>query len=135
MKRKHRRGTATVEFAIVAIPLFLLIFASIEFGRAMMAMQGLEEAARAGCRKAVLKGSTPAEVESTVDDILLANGIGVYAVDVTPTNLDTATRWEPITVTVSASFAELSWLPLPMYFQNTNYSARSTLPREAEAID
>ena len=52
--RSTRRGATTVELAVVAIPLFMVVFGSIEFGRAMMSVQTLEEAARSGCRVAIL---------------------------------------------------------------------------------
>lgn len=35
--RKNRRGTVAIEFALIALPLFLLIFAIIEVGLSFMA--------------------------------------------------------------------------------------------------
>ena len=100
--RRHRlrRGTTTVEFALIALPLILFIFASIEFGRAMMAMQTLEESARAGCRTAILGGATIQNVETAVDDALSGSGIRNYTVAVNPTSLESMQRWAPVTVRV-----------------------------------
>jgi hypothetical protein len=49
-----RFGTATVEMALVAPVVFLLIFGSMEFARLMSVRQALTNAAREGCRKACL---------------------------------------------------------------------------------
>ena len=48
--RRANNGTTAVEFAMVALPLLLLIFGVIEFGRALWARQGLQETAIAGAR-------------------------------------------------------------------------------------
>ena len=56
--RKQRRGAATVEFAVVAPVFFLLVFGMIEYGRMVMVQQIIVNAAREGCRAAVLDGST-----------------------------------------------------------------------------
>jgi len=56
--RAGRRGVTTVEFAMIAGPLFLFILGNIEFGRALMAVNCLEEAARSGARVAILRGAT-----------------------------------------------------------------------------
>src|SRR5687767_9895512 len=66
----RRRATAAVEFAIVAPLLVMLIFGMIEFGRVMMAMELLNNAARNGARQAVINGSTTKSVETSVSDTL-----------------------------------------------------------------
>lgn len=45
-----RAGASAVEFAIVALPLFLTTFAIIEYGRAMWVRQAIIESAVAGAR-------------------------------------------------------------------------------------
>ena len=49
-----RFGAATIEMALVAPFIFLLIFGSVELARLMSVRQGLTNAAREGCRKACL---------------------------------------------------------------------------------
>ncbi|MCA9246105.1 MAG: pilus assembly protein [Planctomycetales bacterium] len=130
--RSHRRGAAAVEFAVVAAPLFLFVFASIEFGRALMGIQSLEEAARAGCRRAILRDATFAEIESEVDQLMATAGIDNYSVQTQPSNIATAEQWDPVSVTVSASFGDMSWLPMPMFLGSKTYLASATLPKEYE---
>src|SRR5262245_58450199 len=51
---RERRGVAAVEFAVMATLLFTLVFGMIEVGRGMMVAEMLNNAARNGCRVAVL---------------------------------------------------------------------------------
>jgi hypothetical protein len=54
MTRRQQRGLSTVEFALVALVLFMLIFGVIEVGRAFFVAATLDEAARRGARMAVV---------------------------------------------------------------------------------
>jgi len=129
--KRDRRGAAAVEFAFVAVPLFLFIFASIEMGRALMAVQSMEEAARAGCRVAVLKGATTSSVQTEVASIMNMAGIATYTTTITPTSFSSLDRWQPISVTVSASFDDMTWLPTPVYMSSVPFSSSCTLPKES----
>ena len=79
-----RRGGVAVEFAVIAPLVFLLIFATIEFGRGMMIVHTMEEAVRTGCRMAIVEGTTQSEVESTVQTLLNSNGVVNYTLSFTP---------------------------------------------------
>lgn len=59
------RGAAAIEFALVLPLLLLIIFATIDFGRALNAQIVLTQAAREGVRLASLGGSQPAVVSRT----------------------------------------------------------------------
>jgi Flp pilus assembly protein TadG len=55
MKSLHKqKGAETVEFALVAIVFFAVIFTVIEFGRAMFTWNALTEATRRGARLAAV---------------------------------------------------------------------------------
>ncbi len=54
MNRNRQHGLSTVEFALVAGVLFILIFAVIEVGRAFFVASALDEATRRGARMAVV---------------------------------------------------------------------------------
>ena len=130
-----RRGAATVEFALVAMIIFLIIFASIEFGRAMMAIGGMKEAARAGCRLGVLDDTTVTDIEDMVRQRLNLIGIGVYTLDITPDVPSDACQWDSVTVSVTTPFSNVSLLPVPVYVGNISLSAACTLPREGNPCD
>ncbi|TWU23901.1 TadE-like protein [Novipirellula galeiformis] len=130
----NRVGAVSVEFSLVAIPMFLILFAAIELGRGMMTVQALEEAARSGCRIAVLKGSTTADIDSEIHQLLSAMGSFHFTTQTIPAALDTVPQWDPVTVRVSADFADMTWLPVPRFLAGMSYTASCVLPREAEIV-
>ena len=65
MVPKTRRGTTTVEFALVAPLLIFLLFGIIEFGIIVKDVVGLNQAAREGARVAAV-GATPATLDNRV---------------------------------------------------------------------
>jgi Flp pilus assembly protein TadG len=129
---RSRRGAAAVEFACIAIPLFLFLFTLLEFARAFMFADSLEEAARTGCREAIVKGATLEEVTSEVDRVLDLAGISSYSVEISPPELNAVSQWEGVTVRITASFDEATWLPWSKFFENKDFTASCTLPREAD---
>ncbi len=52
--REKQRGMSTVEFSIVGVVLFLILFGIIEFGRALYVVNVLTEATRRGARMAAV---------------------------------------------------------------------------------
>ena len=121
-----------VEFAIVAPIFVLFIFGMIEYGRMVMVQQVLTNATREGARLAVLDGATEGEVKAAVVDYCTASRIAVddNNVDV-PNDPATAEFGDPISVTVGVPFAEVSWLPSPMYLGATELSATSIMRKES----
>ena len=54
MKNKRQQGLATVEFSIIAVLFFILIFGVIEIGRAYFYLNTMTEATRRGARVATI---------------------------------------------------------------------------------
>jgi Flp pilus assembly protein TadG len=52
--RRDQRGVAVVEFALVAIPLFLIVFGILDFGRALQYYNDLTQIAGQGARAAAV---------------------------------------------------------------------------------
>ena len=129
-KRSSRRGAAAVEFALVAPIIFIMIFASIEFARAIMAIDGMEESVREGCRLSVLDDTTTQEIEDMVEQRMNLIGISSYTLTITPDPPSTACQWDPVTVMVSTPFSNVSLLPAPRFIGNITLNASCTLPRE-----
>jgi len=129
--RKHlRRGTAVVEMAVVAPLLFMLIFGAIEFGRALMVQQVLTNASREGARRGVLEQTTSAEVQSLVLDYLRNSSVTGATVSVSPASLDEVGFGDPVSVTVSVPFEQVSWLPAPWLLGDKNLTAQSVMSGE-----
>jgi hypothetical protein len=54
MNRQHMRGVYTVEFAIIGLLLFTLLFGVLEMGRLYFTVNGLDEVVRRGARLAAV---------------------------------------------------------------------------------
>jgi Flp pilus assembly protein TadG len=101
----------------------------IEFGRAVMVQQVLVNASREGARQAVLDGSTLAEVQDRIDVYLSASSIEGATISVDPAP-QAAGFGEPVTVTITVPFNDVSWLPVPQYIGGTTLRATSVMRRE-----
>jgi Flp pilus assembly protein TadG len=124
LHRRRRRGAAVVEFAIVAPLFFLLIFGMIEYGRMVMVQQVITNASREGARRAVLDGATATEVSNTVNTYLNSAGIDSNPDYVTldPADPSAAGYRQPVTVTVTVPFSDVSWLNMPLNFTGEDIS-------------
>jgi Flp pilus assembly protein TadG len=100
---RHRRGSTLVEFALVALVLFALIFSVVEMGRMILVYTTLADSARAGVRYAIVHGSTrtgagvdgpsgpgdnPANVVTTVKNLASAGLLDITKLQVSVTYPD-----------------------------------------------
>lgn len=127
----ERAGVAVVEFAVIAPLFFLLILGMIEFGRMVMVQQVITNASREGARTAIVQGATNTDVVGVVQNYLAAGGVRGATVSVSPDPIDLAGYGDPVTVTVSVPFRQVSWLPTPMFLGDTQLRATTTMRREA----
>ncbi len=76
MNKYRQQGLSTVEFAIVAVVLFMMIFGVIEVGRAFFVASALDEATRRGARMAVVCPiNDPAIAQAAAFDSALIPGL------------------------------------------------------------
>jgi hypothetical protein len=132
LARRCRRGTAAVEFAVVAPLIFLFFFGSIEFGRMLMIMHSLESASREGCRVAVTWKATRQDVADIVSERLATFGIRDYELTVEPQPLSRAAQWSPVSVQIEVAYHDLAWLPVPKYLEGITLKGSCTLPQESD---
>jgi hypothetical protein len=64
MKKLDSRGVAALEFCIVAVPFFTLMFAIFDLGRYAITMQSLRMLASAEAREMMIKCYTPAVISA-----------------------------------------------------------------------
>lgn len=119
-----------MEFAVVAPVFFLLVFGMIEYGRMVMVQQVITNASREGARVAVLDGSTAADVSTAAEGLLSGASISGANISVTPNPPSSAVYGAPVTVAVSVSFNQVSWLPTPMFLGGHTLSATTVMRRE-----
>ena len=65
MRKLDQRGVAALEFCLVAVPLFILMFAIFDFGRYAITMQSLRMLANASARANMINCYTPAVIGNT----------------------------------------------------------------------
>lgn len=131
--KRSREAAATVEFALVAPILFILVFGAIDCGRAMMGLDLMANAARDGCRTGCIPGSTNSDVTNAVTAHLNNGGITTGAtVEITVNgqvaDVSTARKGDQIKVTVSLPSDAVSWLSSSWFFGGKTLT-RSTVMR------
>jgi Flp pilus assembly protein TadG len=130
----RRPGAAVVELAVVAPVFFLLIFGLVELGRTIMVQHALTEAARAGCREAILSTTINAEdADQAARQHLTAYMPGADTstcrVDISPSDLSMVERGTEITAIVEVNCSEVSWIS-PNYMKNKVLRGEATMKRE-----
>ena len=102
-KRNSRRGVTTVEFAMVAPVLFLVVFLILELARLMLFSGNVNTALLVGVRKATIASSTSAEVDELIRSELRRFGIDEAQISLTPTELTPEDRTVSIDIDVPIS--------------------------------
>ncbi len=114
-KKYKRKAAAVVEMAVVLPILLTILFGIIEFGWTFMVYQSITNAAREGCRVAVLEGSTDEDINARVDEYMELIGLTDYTVDIEHSSEDDPTE----TVIVRVPYSEVSLLG--GYFGSTDF--------------
>lgn len=99
-KDRRARAAAIVEFAVVLPLLMTILFGIIEYGWVFMVRQTMQNAAREGCRQAVLQTTTEpyTSVTQRVNDIMGTTGMTTFAI--TMDHADDESCMETVTVTI-----------------------------------
>jgi Flp pilus assembly protein TadG len=129
--RRRRRGAATVEMAVVAPLLILLVLGIIEFGRGMMVQQILTNGARHGARQAALAGATTTKVKAAIQDYLEACGIQPNRATITMTGV-TGQMGDAVTVRIRVAYKDFSWLGVDQiqFLRNTALEGAVVMRKE-----
>jgi Flp pilus assembly protein TadG len=136
MAAGRRTGATALEFALVGPVFFLLILGIIEFGRTFMVMELLNEAARRGCRLAIIEGTTSAQIKQATTSFL--NNVGINGdtagIIVNDAPIDTVEAqnmpaYTEMTVTVMVPVTSVTWVP-DGFFPWGNLNGQFTMRRE-----
>jgi Flp pilus assembly protein TadG len=100
--KNSRRGSALTEFALVLPLLVLILFATVETCSMIHLQQALKVAAYEGARISLIPGTTSANVEAAVKQILSDRRIKNGTVAVTPNDYPSAATGSFIRVTATA---------------------------------
>ena len=74
--RMRRSATATVEFAVIAPFLAMILLGMFELGRAMMVKTILSDSARKGCRTGIQRDKQNSDIVAEVINVMNDNGFG-----------------------------------------------------------
>jgi Flp pilus assembly protein TadG len=138
--RQGRAGQAVVEFALI-LPLFmLLVFGTLEFGRAYYDVHLLTNAARGGARLGSLPGKVESDVQSSVNSFMNSVGLTnarsttIVVKDKTGTvragGLASAQEGDTVAVTVNYSFTVFAGHLLPGFSGTVTLKGRCTFRHE-----
>jgi hypothetical protein len=109
----------------------MLILSTVEMIRLGQSYELLALAAREGSRVAVIPGNAQSDAEAVVKQILNAGGITSYN---TPqwtwgsgqTSLAGTNLGDPVTLTLSVPFRNISWLAPPLFLGSVTLQATAT---------
>jgi Flp pilus assembly protein TadG len=102
---KARRGTTTVEFAIV-FPVFVaLVFFFFETWRYQQFQQAVDEAALEAARVAIVPGATATQAQAQGKKLLNGIGAPTATVNVSPNPIAQST--DQVTITVSLPYSDV----------------------------
>lgn len=137
-----RSGAALVETALVLPIFFMVVLGIIEFGRAMMVAQLLNNGAREGARLAIMSGTTNTQVDTTVRNFV-SSTVGVdpakltVSITVTPypgnadpgNDVSKASRRDLCNVQVKVAFSEVDYIP-SKYLANSQLTGQAAMRHE-----
>lgn len=109
---RKRRGAAAVELAITLPLMVTIAFGSVEICQLIHTRQIVESASYACALVAVDPEATDTGVQSRLTEILTQRGVRNGTVVTTPSSIQGLPRGTPITVRVSAPFADNTWIPV-----------------------
>lgn len=132
---RKRHGASAVEFAVV-LPIFIIFLLGIlEFGRIIMVQQVVVNAAREGCRRAIVEDLTTAQVAARVNQYCNASGLP----DATTTCFNGAGAavdpksvlfGEPVTVISTINYSDVAFVAPQWVAGDFQLVGRSTMRRE-----
>ena len=137
---RSEQGQDLVEFALI-LPLFLLlVFGTLEFGRAYYDMHLITNAAREGARRGSLPGKLEADVTAGVDTFMNTVGLpGAWSTTVVVKDPASAVRagglvdaeeGDTVAVTVAYDFTVLAGNILPGFSGTVTLNGRCAFRRE-----
>ncbi len=131
--RATRHGTTTVEFALTAPIVFMLLMGALEFSRANILRHTVVVAATEGARSSIVPGATADECEQATVRELAIVGFTDVTVTVDPTVIVKATK--EVTINVTVAMSGENGFVLPRFLSGVTISKSVTLQRETAVID
>lgn len=126
--KSSRRGSTTVEFALTAPILFLLVFGAVEFSRANILRHTAVIAATEAARSGIVPGATAEECLEKAHNELAIVGIRSATVEIDPSEITSAT--DEVSVSVEVPLNSSNGFILPGFLNGKKVEKSVTLKRE-----
>ena len=91
--RRREQGQALVEFALISIVFFILVFGMIDVGRAVWNYNTLAQATREGTRYAIVHGSNSSSPSGPGNEAAVVNTVQTYGGGLNPAQLTVNATW------------------------------------------
>lgn len=82
-QRTQQSGQATVEFALASVVFLLMLFGTIDFGRAIFVLSDLHNATREGTRYGIIRPTDTGGIKDRVVQMGIGTGVTASMVSVT----------------------------------------------------
>tara|TARA_R110002049_G_scaffold2750_9_gene22367 strand:- start:38246 stop:38662 length:417 start_codon:yes stop_codon:yes gene_type:complete len=128
---RKRRGTAAVEFAVVAPIMLLFTFGLVELGRMMLVKQSATHATREGARIAIRPTATNDDVLDRVNEELALFAINDAVVETIPPSIEDMEPGLEVKVRITIDPAANSWVPGFFDWAIPDMVAESSMRRES----
>ncbi len=125
-----RRGIAAVEVAVLAPCLVFLTLGMLELARGMMVKEILTDAARKGCRSAILPSAANSSITTDINTVLTNNNIpsakATIQIKVNDVVADicTSTTGSKISVKVSVPVSAVAWVT-PLFLPSADIESET----------
>jgi len=130
-RRSAERGSTIIEFAILAFTLLVVLFTGIELDRMAFVYTELADAAKAGVRYAIVRGSTrPSGSSSSTDSSPVSDMVKFYVTGVDPSRLTVTVNYLDVNnnpgsrVQVLVSYTYDPWTGFP-FLKDVSLKANS----------
>lgn len=132
-RKAASQGAAAVEMAIAAPILVAIVFGMIEVAHAFMVQHLIQDAARRGCRAAIVPGATNQSISQFVNGHLADVGVtqanSSILINQSPGDLARAEPRDEVTIQITIAAADVAIIPGFNHLFG-NLTATSSLPLE-----
>jgi len=132
VRKPRRRGSETLELALL-LPLLLgLVFGTIEFGYYFFLQHNAQSAAREGARAGIPFGASQADAAAKANSVLTAAGLNPanFSINFDPADVSSAEPGDPVTVTVEANWSTVGIRTLGLISSNKIVRGRAVMRKE-----
>jgi len=129
---KHRRGSLTVEAALLLPLLFMLTFGLIEYGWMFLKQQQITNTARQCARLGAMVDGTNTAVTNQITSMMNSYGLGSsgYTTAISPANVATAARGSQVSVTISVTYSRIDVTGFTLLPMPATISAKVSMQKE-----